>query len=50
MAVNIITEDVQQMTTGSKARTAEWEEQDGIKKAAQEWVAKTNVANVEEMR
>ena len=38
------------MTTRSKAKTAEWEEQDGIRKAAQEWVAKANAANVERMR
>ena len=49
-AVNIITTDVQQVATRSKAKTAEWEEEDGIRKVAQEWVAKANVANVERMR
>ena len=49
-AVNIITADVQQVTTRSKAKTAEWEEQDGIRKAAQEWVTKANAANIERMR
>ena len=48
--VNIITANVQQVTTRSKAKTTEWEELDGIQKAAQEWVAKANVANVERMR
>ena len=49
-AVNIITTDVQQVTTRSKAKTTEWEEQDDIRKAAQEWVAKANASNVERMR
>ena len=49
-AVNIITADVQQVTTRSKTKTTEWEEQDGIRKAAQEWVAKANAANVARMR
>ena len=49
-AVNIITADVQQVTTRSKAKTVEWDEQDGIRKAAQEWVAKANAANVKRMR
>ena len=49
-AVNIITADVQQVTTQSKAKTAEWEEQDGIRKAAQEWVTKANAANIERMQ
>ena len=47
--VNIITPDVQQVTTQSKAKREEWEERDGIRKEAQEWVAKANVANVERM-
>ena len=47
--VNIITPDVQQVTTQSKAKTKEWKEQDGIRKAAQEWVAKANAAKVERM-
>ena len=38
------------MTTLSKAKIVEWEEQDGIRKEAQEWVAKANTANVERMR
>ena len=49
-AVNIITADVQQVTTRSKAKTVEWEEQDGIRKATQEWVGKAVAANVERMR
>ena len=48
--MNIITVEVQQITTRSKAKTAEWEEQDEIRKAAQEWMAKANAANVERMR
>ena len=31
-------------------KTAEWEEQDDIRKAAQECVAKANATNVERMR
>ena len=42
--------DVQQVTTRSNAKTVEWEEQDGIRKAAQEWVTKANAANIERMR
>ena len=42
--------DVQQVSTGSKAKTAEWEEQDRIRKAVQEWVTKANIANIERMR
>ena len=49
-AVNIITADVQQVTTRRKAKTSEWEEQDGIRKAAQEWVTKANATNVARMR
>ena len=49
-AVNIITADVQQVTTRSKAKTTEWEEQDGIRKAAQEWIAKANATNVARMQ
>ena len=33
----------------SKAKTAEWEEQDGIRKVAQEWVANANTTNVQWM-
>ena len=49
-AVNIITTEVQQFTTRSKAKTAEWEEQDEIRKATQEWATKSNAANVERKR
>ena len=48
--MNIITVEVQQITTRSKVNTAEWEEQDEIRKAAQEWMAKANAVNVERMR
>ena len=48
--VNTITAEVQQVTTFSKAKTAEWEEQDEIHKATKEWVTKANEANVERMR
>ena len=41
-AVNIITADVQQVTTRSKAKTEKWEEQ--------EWVTKANATNIERMR
>ena len=50
LAVNIITVKVQHITTRSKLKKAEWEEQDEIRKAAQEWMAKANAANVERMR
>ena len=49
MTINIITVDVRQVTTRSKAKTTEWKEQHGIRNAAQEWVAKANTANVERM-
>ena len=38
--------DVQQVTTRSKAKMAEWEEQDGIRKEAQEWVTKANATQM----
>ena len=38
------------VTTQSKVKTAEWEEQDGKRKVAQEWVEKANADNVERMR
>ena len=50
LALNIFTAEAKQITTRSKAKTAEWEEQDEIRKAAQEWMAKANAANVERMR
>ena len=49
LAVNIITVKVQHITTRSKLKKAEWEEQDEIRKAAQEWMAKANEVNVERM-
>ena len=49
-AVNIITVDVQQVTTRSKAKTTEWEDQDGIRKSTQKWVAKANATSIERMR
>ena len=47
--MKIITAEVQQITTRGKAKTAEWEEQDEIQKAAQQWMAKANVLNVTRM-
>ena len=47
--VNTIIAEVQHVTTRSKAKTAVWEEQDEIQKAAKEWVAKSNAENVERM-
>mgnify|MGYP007046867641 CR=1 FL=1 len=41
---------VQQVTTRSKAKMVEWEEQDEIGKETKEWVAKANAVNVERMR
>ena len=50
MTVNTITAEVQQVTTRSKAKTADWVEQDEIRKVAKEWVTKANASNVEWMR
>ena len=44
--VNTITAEVQQVTTRSKAKTVEWEEQHEIRKPAKEWVIKANETNV----
>ena len=48
-AINIITVEVPEVTTRSKAKTAEWEEKDEIRKAVQEWVTKANAVNIERM-
>ena len=41
--------DVQQVTTRSKGKEAEWETQDVIRKKATEWIRKTNERNVAEI-
>ena len=49
-SVNIITAEVQQVKMRSKVKTEEWEEQDEIRNATQEWVTKATAVNVEQMR
>ena len=42
--------DVQQVTTRSKGKTAEWEAQEAIRKQAAQWVEKANEQNAAENR
>ena len=42
--------EVQQVTTHSKLKAAEWEVQDDIRKEAKDWVEKANEANIDCMR
>ena len=48
--MNVITAEVQLITTPNKAKTVEWEEKDEIRKATQEGMAKANAANIKRMR
>ena len=41
--------DVQQVTTRSKGKVAEWETQEEIRKRATEWIIKANEHNVAEI-
>ena len=41
--------DVQQVTTRSKGKMAEWETQEAIRKQASEWIKKANEQNVAEI-
>ena len=50
LVVNTITTEVQHVTTRQQAKNADWAVQDEIRKAAQAWVEKANVANKERMR
>ena len=40
--VNMVTTEVQQVTTRSKAKQSEWDLQEEVRKAAKEWVNKGN--------
>ena len=42
--------DVQQVTTQSKGKAAEWEAQEAITKQATQWIKKANEQNVAEIR
>ena len=42
--------DVQQVTTQSKGKAAEWEAQEAIRKQAAQWIKKANEQNVAEIR
>ena len=42
--------DVQQVTTRSKGKAAEWETQETIRKQATEWIKKANKCNVAEIQ
>ena len=42
----MITAEVQQVTTYRKMKTAEWEEQDEIRKATKEWVVGRSMIKV----
>ena len=41
--------DVQQVTTRSKGKAAEWEAQEAIRKQASEWIKKANEQNMAEI-
>ena len=41
--------DVQQVTTWSKGKVAEWEAQEAIRKQASEWIKKANEQNMAEI-
>ena len=41
--------DIQQVTTRSKGKAAEWETQEAIQKQAIEWIKKANERNVAEI-
>ena len=41
--------DVQQVTTRSKGKVAEWETQEAIQKQATDWIRKANERNVAEI-
>ena len=41
--------DVQQVTTQSKGKVAEWETQEAIRKQATEWIKKANEHDVAEI-
>ena len=42
--------EVQQVTTRSKGKAAEWEAQEAIRKQAAQWIQKANEQNVAEIR
>ena len=42
--------DIQQVTTRSKGKMAEWEAQETIRKQATEWIEKANERNVTELK
>ena len=42
--------DVQQVTTRSKGKAAEWEAQEAIRKQASEWIKNANEQNVAEVK
>ena len=44
----MVTVEVQQVTTRSKAKQSEWDTQEAIQKAAQEWV-EANKRNIDRM-
>ena len=42
--------DVQQVTTRSKGKVAEWETQETVRKQATDWIQKANERNVVEIK
>ena len=42
--------DIQQVTTCSKGKAAEWDTQDNIRKQATEWIKKANERNMAEIQ
>ena len=47
--VNMVTTEVQEVITRSKAKRSEWDTQDEVRKAAKEWVEEANNNNVAQM-
>ena len=50
MMIAEVTFEVQQVTTRSKGKTAEWETQEEIRKHATEWVQQANQRKVDEVK
>ena len=45
--VNMVTTEVQQVTTWSKTKQSEWETKEATRKVAKEWVGKSSKNNVD---
>ena len=50
MMIAEVTFEVQQVTTRSKGKTAEWETQEAIREQATEWVHQANQRKMDELK